>query len=179
MPRKSKRDWLEAGLVALAENGVIALTIDALTKTLGVTKGSFYHHFKNQQDYKEQVLAFWEEEITDKPIQAAEGANTVGEVLDRIVETVGAFPVNPEPAIRAWAQTDETAMAFVQRVDERRVAYVQNAFLEHTDDDEARAKLISQLLYMIMTGADYIAPPLTPKERWQLYQEFKRIYGVD
>ncbi|MEV0081899.1 TetR/AcrR family transcriptional regulator [Saccharopolyspora sp. NPDC050642] len=40
-----KQDWLDAGLEILADQGVPALTIDRLATKLGLTKGSFYHHF--------------------------------------------------------------------------------------------------------------------------------------
>ena len=64
MVRKTKQDWLVAGLTLLGSTGSPDLTIDQLTDYLGVTKGSFYHHFKNYQDYVEQMLTFWGEHYT-------------------------------------------------------------------------------------------------------------------
>src|SRR5260370_40582261 len=72
MALTTKRKWLKEGLDLLEETGAEALTIEALTSRLDVTKGSFYHHFNNYQDFKESLLVFWEEEGTLQIIQVAE-----------------------------------------------------------------------------------------------------------
>ena len=83
MSRKTKNDWLVAGYETLGESGASTLTIDHLCNRLGVTKGSFYHHFQNYQDYKEQLLAFWEEQLTTSIVAFAEDAGDLSEVLAR------------------------------------------------------------------------------------------------
>jgi AcrR family transcriptional regulator len=45
----TSRDWLEEGMAILEDLGAEALTIETLTNRLGVTKGSFYHHFTSYQ----------------------------------------------------------------------------------------------------------------------------------
>jgi len=57
----TRRRWLQEGLALLEESGAEALTIESLTSRLGVTKGSFYHHFTNYQDFQESLLVYWEE----------------------------------------------------------------------------------------------------------------------
>ena len=64
--RKSKQDWLEVGLKTLGEFGENGLTIERLTGTLGVTKGSFYHHFRNVEDFREQLIAFWADQYLSR-----------------------------------------------------------------------------------------------------------------
>ena len=59
MTRKSKQDWLEKGLKILAKESLNGLTIDKMALELGVTKGSFYHHFKNARDFEERLLGYW------------------------------------------------------------------------------------------------------------------------
>jgi len=54
-------DWLDEALLVMAEEGVNALAVEPLAKRLGVTKGSFYWHFKNRNELIESVLKFWEE----------------------------------------------------------------------------------------------------------------------
>lgn len=178
MARKSKQDWLATGLKLLAENGHTDLTIDALATRLDVTKGSFYHHFKNQGDFKAQLLDFWLQEITEQIIVGAEYAGSTGEILDRIIEQVALYGFDPEPALRAWAQEDETVRDAVARVDQRRLEYVRDLFQRDTGDAD-RAHTMSQLLYTMIVGADYLQPSLSHADRWRLHQEFKRIYSLD
>ena len=53
-----KADYFDAGFELLASGGVGAVTIAALCYRLGVTKGSFYHHFSSQTAFQNELLAF-------------------------------------------------------------------------------------------------------------------------
>lgn len=52
-------DWVQAGIAAVVARGPSALRIDSLCKNLGVTKGSFYHHFKNRSDLVRAIAQYW------------------------------------------------------------------------------------------------------------------------
>ena len=52
----TKRRLLDAGLTLLLEHGYNDLGIQALLKATRVPKGSFYHHFKDKEDFALQVL---------------------------------------------------------------------------------------------------------------------------
>jgi len=53
-------DWLDEALKVLAKEGVKAIAVEPLAKRLGVTKGSFYWHFKNRDMLIAELLKFWE-----------------------------------------------------------------------------------------------------------------------
>ncbi|MFY8034843.1 MAG: TetR/AcrR family transcriptional regulator [Flexibacteraceae bacterium] len=48
--------WLEAGYEVFAINGPEALKIEALAKTVGISKSSFYHHFADLEVFKTALL---------------------------------------------------------------------------------------------------------------------------
>jgi len=50
--RLSIEDWLQAGYIVLAEQGVRALKVERLCRLLGVTRGSFYWHFEDIDGYR-------------------------------------------------------------------------------------------------------------------------------
>ncbi|HNI73941.1 MAG TPA: TetR family transcriptional regulator, partial [Accumulibacter sp.] len=54
-----RSEWVEAAIDLLAEQGVAGMRIEVLAKTFGVTKGSFYWHFKDRQDLFNAVLETW------------------------------------------------------------------------------------------------------------------------
>ena len=74
MKRFSQQDWLDAGLSALSESGVGAVTIDALCRRVGKTKGSFYSHFPTMSDFIRQLGERWRQTNTDMLIDASERA---------------------------------------------------------------------------------------------------------
>ncbi len=179
MTRRSKQDWLEIGLMTLGEEGnAAALTIDGLSTRLGVTKGSFYHHFDNAQDFKEQLLTYWEDTVTHAIIAATEGAESLSERLDRLLAGLLEHPPEPEAAIRAWALQDDWIKSCVGRVDQYRIGQIQAWLREKTGDDK-QALLAAQVLYTMLVGCYSITPPLSdPDSVLALYRVFKRFYGI-
>ncbi|HET9817956.1 MAG TPA: TetR/AcrR family transcriptional regulator [Rhodanobacteraceae bacterium] len=58
--RLSAADWERGALEMISEQGVAALAVEALARRLGVTKGSFYWHFKNREALLSAALLRWE-----------------------------------------------------------------------------------------------------------------------
>ena len=64
-PRFDRERWLEAALEVLAREGQAKLEVVHLAAQLGVTKGSFYHHFKNRDDFVRSLTAYWSDVFTE------------------------------------------------------------------------------------------------------------------
>lgn len=56
MHHPTKQRLLEAGLTMLLQHGYNDLGVQALLKSTGVPKGSFYHHFEGKEDFALQVV---------------------------------------------------------------------------------------------------------------------------
>ena len=54
-------NWIESAIDVLARDGLGGLRIEVLAKRCGVTKGSFYWHFKDRQDLLTAMLDYWKE----------------------------------------------------------------------------------------------------------------------
>lgn len=68
--RLGRRDWQRAALEALIEDGIAAVTVPRLAERLGVTKGSFYWHFKSVDELLGASLGDWERIFTDERLAA-------------------------------------------------------------------------------------------------------------
>ena len=178
MARKTKQDWLEAGLTVLGEGGAAELTIDRVARFLGVTKGSFYHHFENYQDYKEHLLTFWEEESTLGVIAFSEVAVTVPALLERFLANLDGLSPHPEIAIRAWALQDEGVRACVERIDGLRFAQAQRWFRAVAADEE-QAFLMARLFHTILVGSYTVLPPILGEPLKQMIWELMWLFGRD
>ena len=62
--RLSAQDWARAAVKAIANGGLAAVAVEPLARTLGVTKGSFYAHFRNRDELVTAALAEWRERST-------------------------------------------------------------------------------------------------------------------
>lgn len=60
--RLSIDDWVNAALERIAEDGLGKLAIEPLAQRLGVTKGSFYWHFRSRNALLDAVLERWRQQ---------------------------------------------------------------------------------------------------------------------
>jgi TetR/AcrR family transcriptional repressor of nem operon len=58
---ESKAKLLDAALNAIRAKGYAATTVDDICHAAGVTKGSFFHHFKSKDDLALSAAAYWGE----------------------------------------------------------------------------------------------------------------------
>jgi TetR/AcrR family transcriptional repressor of nem operon len=56
---QSKRRLLDAALHVIRSKGYAATTVDDICQQAGVTKGSFFHHFKSKDDLALAAVAHW------------------------------------------------------------------------------------------------------------------------
>ncbi len=173
--RTTRRDWLDAGLRLLAEVGADDLTIEALTVTLGVTKGSFYHHFGAFQDYKEALLDHFEREGTVKIIAQLEEAGSDIAKLQQLLDAVAAGPWRVETAVRAWALQDADVRACQERLDARRRTYFRELCASLSGDDDW-AQVAADMLYALYVGCLQMVPPIEGEARRKVFNESLRLF---
>lgn len=161
--RHCAEDLLDAGLKLLESESVQQLTIDSLCRKLKVTKGSFYHHFKNRADFLERMLSHWVEVWTVAWMNEFGSGGTAQERYNRVIEVAIHYSMNVEISIRAWAQRDPLAQRYLQKVDGMRIEYLREIFTEICGDP-VRAKKLAQIDYMLFVGSRMISPPIMGEE---------------
>jgi AcrR family transcriptional regulator len=174
----SKQDWLTQGLKTLARQGLPGLTIDNLAGKMGLTKGSFYHHFKNSRDFEDQLVAFWAEQYLSTATSVPLEEDDPLALLDTIMAEAFAPSTEPEIAIRAWAYQDERVRAYVERVDIVRRQFLQQVF-KQLSVDPAQASRMADMLFSVLIGSLTALPRLPVERVMALYAEFKRLYGLE
>ncbi|GIH93075.1 TetR/AcrR family transcriptional regulator [Planobispora siamensis] len=176
----TKQDWLDEGLVILASLGAPALTIELLCERLGLTKGSFYHHFRGMPGYRTALLDHFEARFTTSLIDVVESEPHLPAAvrLERLIDLVGRTgdSADLEVAVRAWAQQDEQAREVQERVDRRRTEYLRVLWEQRGGEEP---DTMARLLYLILVGAGHMVPPLTFKEIREVYDLALRPYASD
>lgn len=165
--RLGRKAWLDAGLKVLAREGVDGVRITTLATALKVTKGSFYWHFRDRAEFLDALLDSWQASGTDAVMASVEARG--GDARTRLrllfaksLESDGRLFL----AIRGWASSDRKAAALLEKVVRRRIAYVEQLFLEmgfDAPEAAARARFAFQALigqYILGSG-----PMLAGKSR--------------
>jgi len=168
--RITKKSWLKEGLEVLANMGAEKLTIDTLCCQLGVTKGSFYHHFKNRENFIENLLVYWEEVNTLAVIKLSEGLGDTREKIKEIT-SIAIASMSSSLDIRAWALKNNKARRFQERVDQARLDYARKLWAELLGNGE-EAELVSRLYYSTFVGCQEIMPPFPEKEVYAMFDLF-------
>lgn len=153
--------WIEAAIEVLAEQGVQGMRIEVLAKNFGVTKGSFYWHFKDRQDLFKAVLQTWRDgRIRDIHKQSVAIPGQEREQLLHLIDVYGATRnrkgISIELAVREWARRDGEAAAVVEEVDTWRLECTRKLFVAR-GVSESEAKSRSLLLYAYVFGQSLMA----------------------
>jgi AcrR family transcriptional regulator len=140
--------WIEAATQVLVDSGIDHVRVDVLAQELGVTRGSFYWHFRDREDLLRRVLQAWHARATElltARLASAHGADPQAQIRDVISlpfrGRAALKAARIELAIRAWARRDETARAAVDEAEACRLAYHVQLFGQlGFAPDEARAR---------------------------------------
>lgn len=152
---QSREDWVDAAWETLGEAGVDGVRVEALARSLGVTKGSFYWHFKNRQELIDALFDRWfglreefrEEFQRDNP----EPRERLWKVIERGIMrgTQG-----QAAALRLWAQRHPEAAERIAEADARRRAFFIEQFQAMGHDGKTAA--VRADVYMAVISAEFL-----------------------
>lgn len=155
--RQTDRDtWLRAATQTLADSGVDGVKVESLARQLGLTKGSFYWHFKDRRALLDALLEHWRagriDDITQRT-QCAPGHEIaqLHHVIDTYSLARNQRGMRVELAIRDWARHDAAAQSVIDAVDAVRLDCASALFVAagHGADEAASRSL---LLYAYVFG---------------------------
>lgn len=157
--RTPRDNWVEQGLRALADGGPDAVRVEALAKSLGVTKGGFYGYFADRDALLETMLDTWERESVDEVIDRVEhkGGDAKAKITRAGLLTFSNDRLLPiDLAVRDWARHDAAVAERLRRVDNRRMALLREmigTFCADAEEVEARCLLA----FCLAIGANFLA----------------------
>lgn len=156
--RVTRQDWISTGLLLLEQDGHNAISAERLARRLGVTRGSFYHHFTNTDEFTDALLQQWFTGHTVEMLDRASHPSPVQE-LDNLIDLTFSMSIELENAIRAWARTHPHVASVMARVELLRIAKLE-ALYTAISGDPAKGKIFAQIAYYGLVGAAHAMPPL-------------------
>jgi AcrR family transcriptional regulator len=159
---KGRELWLLAGQELLRRGGIGAVKLQALTTELGLTTGSFYHHFSGMADFLDELARYYGSDQVRQHVDRI-GGDDPRERLRRLAAVSRDERMGPlDTAMRAWAGSNELAAEAVAQADEILLRYLEQAFRDlgfPRPDAQLRA------LLLFSTGVARINPPWRPAVR--------------
>lgn len=159
--RLTRDDWLDAAAGEVAAGGFGQLRVMTLAKKLGVTRGSFYWHFRDHEDLVVSFLNRWRDRRLHELQYWKPRGGDVETELRQILELLltdasrNIRRLQVELAVRDYARRNDYAAELVTEVDAARIR--QNCTLfEHLSRDPRRIEELSLLLYVATIGSQVV-----------------------
>lgn len=174
---KTRDDWLSQGLAALAADGEPGLRIDRLAQQMGLTKGSFHHHFRGMADYRRGLLERYEREQLAAlghlaaSVECMSAQDALRELPSR---AAGMLNTDAERAVRAWGNSDGEARETQERIDAARLEFLRGLWTKALGDDE-RARTAALVPHLLAIGASVVQPPMGTAELLKAYDLLARL----
>ena len=173
--RKTRKDWINAGIKALKAKGPDAISAEKLARQLGVTRGSFYHHFANIHAFNAAILDHWIQVNTSSPFaEAKSNAKTVAEELDELVEKSWHTDLQLEVAVRAWAMTNRQVRECVENSDKYRLEYLIQLYQAVVGNKDT-GKKFAQIAFYGLLGAIHAQPKMEEEKLGTLIREIQML----
>ncbi|MEI7514025.1 MAG: TetR/AcrR family transcriptional regulator [Betaproteobacteria bacterium] len=157
--RLTRDAWLDAAFKAAVEHGFDGVRVLVLADTLGVTRGSFYWHFKDHADLIAALLERWRagEAAGNQQMQQPASNNPIEDLeilLDAALAHGGADLGNMrfELALRGLGRRDAAVAAMLLEVDQARMALFAGKFARIAPDAKTATDLAA-LFYLAIVGS--------------------------
>jgi AcrR family transcriptional regulator len=104
--------------------------VEALSRDLGVSKGSFYWHFQDREDLLAKMMSQWEQEETEWLTAEADRGSAATRWAKFVERTAQPQRIRVEVAMRAWARRDERVSAIVTAMEKKKTAVIAQILRE-------------------------------------------------
>lgn len=147
--KATRTDWLRRALDVLVSDGIDAVKVLKLSRTLGVSRSSFYWYFGSRQDLLDALLAHWDATNTRAVIAHASAAQpsitaAVAHVFRAWVDP-SLFDPRLDFAVREWSRRSGRVRRVLDRADAARLDALAAMFARHgypPGEADARARVL-------------------------------------
>ena len=177
-----REDWISAARQALIDEGIGAVRVERLAKSLGVTRGGFYWRFRSLDELLTALVEDWRACNNRALLTALGRSDDLSARFDHVVriwlEEKGFSPAW-DSAMRDWARVSLHVAAAVHAVDAERISAFQKMFADAGLEEEA-ALVRARILYFHQVGYFGLDIRESRKRREQLLPLYKAaLTGID
>ena len=150
--------------------------IDNIVKLMGVTKGSFYWHFKDRNDFLEHLVTYWDENFTRNVMQhiAAMQGDAGKRLLELMMYVTRKRLARYDAAILSLAHNEPHVSNQIAVVFESRIEFVASLIAE-MGYKGLDLELRSRMIVTFMSQEQNILSRKPVKEQVQL---IKKVYDL-
>lgn len=177
-PPLGREIWLDTARQALIDEGTAGVEINKLAKRLGSSRGGFYWFFKDRDQLLKELLEYWErtstilfENILQLPGRS--GMDKYLAITDLWIDEKDYDP-KWDGAVRDWARTSADVRKVVHKVDQKRVAVLEQIFVDMGDRGQ-EAHVRARVMYYHQVGYYAMGVQESQRERRALTPHYHKV----
>jgi AcrR family transcriptional regulator len=153
--RLDRQAWIDAAYGVLVREGVEQVRVLSLARRLGVTRGSFYWHFKSRGQLLEDLVELWRRKNTRAVVDAVR--RPAKDLPERFLHIArcwfdqSIYDPRLDIAFRDWARRDRRILGLVREADEARIAAFAQLF-QAEGETERMALVRARIVYYMQMG---------------------------
>lgn len=159
----TREDWISGAWDMLGERGIDGVRVEPLARRLGVTKGSFYWHFKDRGELLEALLnrwfSIWDDQMSADMETAEDPADRIWALFESVI---GRVTRGQTVALRMLSHADPDLARRIEERDNQRLSFLMTQ-LKRIGFSAEEARVRGQVYQAIMTG-EYLRSGGLPQE---------------
>jgi len=148
----TRADWISGAWKMLGEKGLDGVRVEPLARRLGVTKGSFYWHFKGRQELIEALVDYWfslwDHEISNDRLSQSNPVDRIWVLFENVI---GRLSRGQTVSLRMLSHSDEDIARRIEERDRQRLAFLIDQ-LQELGFSPQEARVRGQVYQVLMTG---------------------------
>lgn len=132
MVKRVREEWIEVARETLVGGGVEAVTVQSISRKLGVTRGGFYGYFGSRGALLRHLLQDWQDVNTRalRRIAARNRRDGRAQFRELVYMWIEDEDYSPEydSAVRDWARRSPRVARAVLKVDHERIRLIERIF---------------------------------------------------
>lgn len=173
--RASARYWIDIATAELRKRGPTALTIDALCRKTGKTKGSFYAHFENHDAFLAALAAEWRRRNTEAIIANVDTERLPRNRLAKLNQAALRLDADLERGLRWLAEGNAIVATAVAEIDRARTSYLAGLYQAVRGRAWTEAMDLAVIEYAAYVGLQFLRPKRDTPELERLHRAFERF----
>jgi AcrR family transcriptional regulator len=127
--QETREALINAGMELFGEEGLDTPSLDAICERAGFTRGAFYVHFRDRDDFLEAVMERVGARFLDAVLGSGEPTVDLGAIIQRFIETMvsGSYPLTREGGVRPHQLLDACVRS--PKIRARYVALVEDTLI--------------------------------------------------
>ena len=175
----TREDWIAGAWELLGDAGLEGVRVEPLAKRLGVTKGSFYWHFKDRQELLDALLdrwfSIWDDQMSPDLEGDGNAADRIWALFDSVIRRTKR---GQTVSLRLLSHRDPEVARRIEERDAQRLAFLMRR-LEEIGFPHEEARVRGQVYQAIMTGEFLRSGGLPLEERLARAREYHLLLSTN